>query len=668
MDIPGQDPTEHEQERIERLRRAMYSRKLSGQIRERPRRALDEGRDVVDDTWHVADEGMDSMTVAPRYIGITRKILSWFLILSVLFFIGAVGFFAYFFTFGGGSLPASPRKIDIVVQGPPQVGGGEPVQLQVTVVNRNRVPLELAELVVKFPPGTRSVTDFSTEFPVHRQSLGTIGPGESRQGTISAVFSGASGQKAPTQFELEYRVEGSSAIFVASKEYAVEFTSSPLSISVDGNTQTTSGQPVQFTVNVASNASSPIKDVALDVVYPFGFKFVNASPAPRSGSTWHLGDFQPGQRKSILIEGTLAGEQGDKRVFRIQAGTRSATSTGVSTRMADNSYEMQISQAFIGIAVNVNGENGARVSAAPGDVVPVTISYRNNLTKEVTDAVIVAKFSGIPVAGKGVEVIEGFYRSADDTILWDKTTTKGRLGNLAPGAEGTLSFSFTMPSPDVLINNLEPKVDITINAAGKRLSESGVPQNLQSSARQPVKLSTNLQIAAQALYSANPFGVSGPSKPVPNVETSYALVFTVSNTTNLVQGAKLTATLPPYVRWIGSFAPRSEKLSFNQFTGTFTWDLGDIEPGTGVDGVAPRQLAIAIGFTPSISQISQQPALVHDVVITGIDSSTGTEISRRASPDVSTNLMQIGKSSSEAIVGVDPGFSPDDAVVGAPVE
>lgn len=674
------DPSEHDNERIEQLRRAMYSRKLSGNIHERPRRELEHEKEIVGEDWKMAEPELGKMQVAPRFIGTTRSILKWLLVLSVVFFIAAAGFFGYYFILGGGSNPANPGNIDIAISGPPQVAGGEPVELQITVVNRNRVPLELADLLVTFPPGTRSVADFATELPSLRQSLGTIEPGGRRQGTISAVFAGGSGQQATVKVELEYRVTGTSAIFVTQKDYVLMYTSSPLSISIDGNTQTTSGQPVQFTVSVASNASAPTRDVVVDVTYPFGFKFTSASPVPVKGSqstsvgTWSLGDFAPGQRKSILIQGMLAGEQGDKRVFRIAAGTRTDQSQGVTNKLADNTYEMNIAQAFLGLTITTNTSQAAIVPddfepqpkvgvpiAEPGSTVTVSIQYQNNLPVVIDDAVIVARLTGLLVDGESVRVNEGFFRSSDDTVIWDKTTTAGDLASLSPGHTGVVSFSFTMPAPKSATG--DPKIDISVNAAGKRLSESGVPQSLQSSARSQIRLATDLQLAAQALYAQNPFGVKGPMPPKAGQETEYALVFTITNTTNKITDAKVTAKLPSYVRWVGSHAPRTENLSFNQFDGTFTWSLGDIAPGAGVNGTQPRQIAISVGFTPSTSQIGGQPILVQGVTLTGIDESTGIEISRKAVPDVTTNLGQIGKSSTGFTVNPDAGFLPASATV-----
>lgn len=651
----GMEPSDHEKERIEQLRRAMYSRGHENMSTERPRRMLDDVRAPVGDDWKRTEPELAGVAVAPRYLGATRAILWWLLVASIAFFVAAVAFFGYYFTFGGGSLPASPGNIDISVTGPPQIAGGEPAQLQIVVTNRNRVPLELADLVIEYPDGTRSPTDFETDFPSQRISLGTIEPGGQRQGTISAVFAGAEGERADVLVELEYRVSGSNAIFTASSQYVIEFSSSPFSVSVEGNQETVSGQPVEITVSVASNASAPVKAALLTADIPFGFSYSSATPEPlpaASGSSrvWQLGDFQPGERKFITIRGSLSGETGDRRVFRFTAGTSASGQSVIDTPLAASTYQMQIAQAFLGLSVVVNKESGINTAVAPGDSVNVTVNYQNNLSTEIQDAIIVARLSGIQIDGTTVVTSDGFYRSTDAAVLWDKSTTGGALAKLAPGARGAVSFTFQMPSSEELAAIQNPKLDVSVNAAGKRLSESNVPQNLQSTAQRSIRLATDLQIAAQGLYYANPFGSTGPMPPRANVETTYALVFTVTNTTNKISDAKMTAQLPPYVRWVGVYSPSTEKLTFNQSDGTVTWDIGEIAEGAGLNGVAPRQAAIAVGFTPSTSQIGQTPALLQDVTLTGYDAAAGANVTRKA-PNITTNILG------------DPGFSPGSATV-----
>ena len=182
--IDGIDPSSHEKEKIEQLRRAMYSRSLSPKIKDKPRRALDSETPGIGEDWKREEPELPSSTVAPAALSQMRRIMRLMVTISAAFFVGAVGFFGYYFLVGGGSTPASPGNIDISISGPVQIQSGEPTEFQIAVVNRNRTALELADLLIKYPDGTRSPTDLVTDLPSQRSSLGTIEPGERRQGSL----------------------------------------------------------------------------------------------------------------------------------------------------------------------------------------------------------------------------------------------------------------------------------------------------------------------------------------------------------------------------------------------------------------------------------------------------------------------------------------------------
>ena len=649
--------SEHDKEKIERLRRAMYSREISEGLRARPRRKLDDVRPIVDEEWHHQEPELSPSIVAPRAaIAFTRKALWWVLGAAVIFFVLAIGFFIYYFSVGGGSSPASAGNIDILISGPPQIAGGEPTQLQIAVTNRNQVPLQLADLVISYPPGTRSPTDLVTDLSSQRISLGTIEAGGRRQGTVSAVFAGEGGV-ADVKVELEYRITGSSAIFIATSEYQASLNSSPITLSVEGKQEAISGQPVEFVATLASNANTTVKDVLLTSSYPFGFTYASSDPKPArvspggSGHVWELGSISPGQKRQVTLRGSLVGEMADQRVFRFSAGVRKdATEQTISTKLSQHDVTVKISEPFLGLSVAVNKSTGENVVVAPGATVNVVVNWQNNLSTSIQDAVIVARLSGIQIDGSTVISPDGFYRSSDGVIIWDKNTTKGALGSLIGGAHGTVSFSFRMPTSEELQHVVSPTLTFTINAAGKRISEQGVPENLQSAASERVVVSSDLRVTAQGLYYANPFTSVGPLPPKAGSETTYAIVFTLTNTTSKIEGAKLTATLPTYVRWVGIYSPASEDVTFNQNNSSVTWNIGPIEPGVGTNGALPRQAAIAVGLTPSTSQIGQEPALLQDITFTGTDSSTKQSVSRDVD-DVTTNVIG------------DPGFSATQATV-----
>ena len=74
----------------------------------------------------------------------------------------------------------------------------------------------------------------------------------------------------------------------------------------------------------------------------------------------------------------------------------------------------------------------------------------------------------------------------------------------------------------------DPKLTITVKAAGKRISETNVPETLQATAVQSVRAASDLQLIAQGLYYSNPFGSTGPMPPKANSETTYAIGFSLT--------------------------------------------------------------------------------------------------------------------------------------------
>ncbi len=427
-------PERHDQEGIDKLRGAMYSRKYGNEIGPRPRHEFETEEPRIAEDWEHKEPKRTQIDLLPAMVlpkrNRTYSALKWLLGTSVLFFAGAIAFFVYYLFFGGAA-GISARNIDISVTGPAEIAGGESVDLQVTVTNRNRDALEAADLVANFPAGTRLDPSSCSESSCSI-SLGTIEPGATAAIKLPAIYQGTAGAHDSVGVQLQYQLGGSNSTFTASGNYAFVFSSAPLSIAVDGNSQTISGQLTQMTLTVSSNASQPIPGVLLSASFPFGFKLTSADPAPQDNGMWSLGTLSPGERKTITLSGTLTGETGENKVFHFIAGTQTnATSTGVDTTLGSVDLPVSIAAAFLNMALSVNDASSTNsVVVTPGQLVTVTVQYKNNLDTAITNAVVVAKLSGLPIDGTTVHSNDGFYRSTDTAVLWDKTTTQGELENV----------------------------------------------------------------------------------------------------------------------------------------------------------------------------------------------------------------------------------------------
>ena len=231
----------------------------------------------------------------------------------------------------------------------------------------------------------------------------------------------------------------------------------------------------------------------------------------------------------------------------------------------------------------------------------------------------------------------GFYSSVDNTITWDKSSNKN-LSVIEPGEKGSVSFTFkSLPlvknDTDIFKN---PQISIDVSASGKRISDTNVPEEVTTSIGKKIKVESDLAVVPRIVYFTGPFKNTGELPPVADKQTTYTVVWTVTNSSNNVSGAVARTTLPTYVKWLGVVNPAGEDISFNEAGGEVVWNIGDVERGVGVTSSA-REVAFKIGFLPSVSQVGKVPTLTSKTTLTGTDSFTGTVI-RDIKDSLSTRL------------------------------
>ncbi len=556
---------------------------------------------------------------------------------SVLFLIGAVSFFILasilavaFLFFGGRSV--STDRVDISVKGPTSIASGDTVQLLVTIDNRNPTPITNTLLTLEFPEGTRSPED-GESMPRYSDTAGDVAPGERATRTARAVISGAANQVVTIPVTFEYKIEGSNAVFVKREQYTFTITSSPVSVSVTTLGESPSGQAITVNVNVRANGVEAVENVAVLAEYPFGFQVQSTEPAPATGNLFTIGTLRPGETKNITVTGILTGQQNDERVFRFTAGVpRGEGSQALAVTYTTQEATVAITRPFLGVALALNRDTSDSVIARAGSQVSGTISWTNTLATTVLDGQIAIKVSGDAVDGRTISAANGYYRSSDQTIFFNRDTVSG-LRELQPGDTGAGSFTVPMKtgaSMNVLRN---PTMTFTVSVSGKRIGEAGVAENVTSTLTRTVKVSTDLTLATRAVRTIGPFTNTGPWPPVPDQETTYTILLSAANTVNSVGGARVTAVLPSYVTFTGKVSPADGSVTYNASTREVSWAIGDMPPGT-----TGKTAAFQIALLPSTSQQGTSPILVFPQSITGTDRFVQKQVTGTAS-DLDTKTV-----------------------------
>jgi uncharacterized protein YwbE len=260
------------------------------------------------------------------------------------------------------------------------------------------------------------------------------------------------------------------------------------------------------------------------------------------------------------------------------------------------------------------------------------VTWINNLASQITNAQVQIALSGEALDMTSVIAGTGFYRSSDNTILFNYQTNQS-LASLQPGDTGQGNFSFTTKKGSALTALRNPSISMKISIAGKRVSETNVPEVVTSTITRVIKIGTNLALSSRAVRTIGGISNTGPWPPVPNQETTYTVQYTLTNSVNSVAGATVVATLPPYVRYTAQVVPNDGTLTYDDTNHTVTWNAGDLPAGT----QTPKTLSFQIALMPSLSQQGQVVPLLTDQKISGTDRFTGKVIQGTVN-DITTQI------------------------------
>ncbi|MBI5139222.1 hypothetical protein HZA26_01285 [Candidatus Nomurabacteria bacterium] len=630
--------------RVEELTRRLFSKNYEPKAKHHSDFTYINKKDVPD-SW---PEEVPRMDFSERVLTKT-SIFKRFFIFSVAFFILALLYASYTFFISGNVV--SNDNIEISVIGNTFIGGGEELALVVGVANKNNSPLEFVDLIIEYPKS--SVGDLSGDNERLRESLGTIPAGSQRNENIKVVLFGEQGSIRPIKIYIEYRVEGSNAIFVKEKIHEVSINSTPIDLFLDAPVSLSPNQEINLDVKAVLNSVTPVSNILVKVDYPVGFQFVSATPSPSLGNNiWNLGDLAPGSEENINIKGKMVDvSDGEEKVFRVFSGLQSEKDKSMIGVIFNSlSHNVLISKPFIEARLFVNGAYKNEYVVSSKEKLTGEIHWVNNLDTKINDLEIRAKISGNALDKKSVNSQQGFYDSLQDVIIWDKNS-QNRLKEVNPGDSGIVSFTLAPTSLFSASGGMlsEPSISIEVSISGKQALAGYEVKELKDSESKKIRVSSDVGLVAKILYYSSSSANTGLIPPKVGKETTYTVSWSISNTSNNISKTEVRSTLPSWVKFVGLVSPTTEDLTFNAFTKEVVWDVGSVKKGAGITDKA-KEVFFKISFTPSLSQVDTIPTLVRDTVLTGHDDFANVDV-RISKNSLSTNLTS------------DPGFPPSGAKV-----
>ncbi|TSC71381.1 MAG: hypothetical protein G01um101470_642 [Parcubacteria group bacterium Gr01-1014_70] len=545
---------------------------------------------------------------------------------------------AVFFIFLRGKSSVTAENIFLQIEGPSRITVGEEVLFEVRFRNNNSIPLESVDVIFEFPEGTRPVTGEPPRSGTLRQriSIGRMLPNEERRELFRAFLFGKEGDTLVARATLEYRPQNSSARFGKDVSFDIAVARSPIGVAIAMPKDATVGQEIELSVDYISTTESVLQNVSLDVLYPSGFTFLSAEPAPsKDNNLWRLGNVPPGGEGHIRIRGTISGNAQESKYVTARVGIlNEETSAWSSYGQAVGSLVMR--DALLAVTVDV--DESVRNGIAPGRTLTFQINWRNNLPVSARNVVLEAVLSGEAVDYSLVKSQTGSYASASRRVVWTASQIP-EFRFVEPGAKGKVEVMVPilsqLPVKTLTDKNFVVRLDATFSTNTVPEGFGGVETTGKGSGS--VHVVTQLGYVARGLYRSGTFQNTGPLPPRVGQETTYTMSWSITSSANDMEGVSVRASLPAYVEWKNAIHPAGEPISYDPDTREIVWDAGFLIAGTGYTRPA-REVSFQVGFVPGVSDAGDTPVIMSASTAAGRDTFTGFRIEQKAAA-VTTRLL-----------------------------
>lgn len=510
------------------------------------------------------------------------------------------------------------KNLVLRVDAPESVASGEAVTWKVSFKNKNSAALESVDIIFEFPSGTLPATgDVTRPIARERRTLGRLEPGEAGEEEFRGVVFGENEEVLGGNAIVEFRPEGSSVRLAAEEGYTLAITHSQITLDFDFPEEVQRDQEVEIRVKVRSTAEQTFDDIALGITYPFTFTYTGAEPLPsEDDDIWFIGRLEPGEDKEIVIRGTVGDETNEAQTFGGRLGVYDTVRKSW-TVFSIGKREMFVRAPFLSVSSRVENVNGNVVS--PGEIVDVTIFWKNNLPVSVPNAFVETRLIGDAIDLRGFQSIDGSLDDASRTIRWVSGSTP-ELSMVDPGEEGRLKFRVRIKDPLPIQNaddrNFTVKFQTEMSAPDTPQGFEGV--NITGDTEVELKISTVVDFKQQGFYFDGRIANFGPLPPRAGEETTYVIVWSLLNQTNEVREGEIRATLPSYVKWKGVVEPSNSAIAFDEASGQVIWDVPLLPVGTGYTR-PPLEVAFQLGVTPSITHVNSSPQIISEAVAIGRD-------------------------------------------------
>ncbi|PID83515.1 hypothetical protein CSB11_00905 [Candidatus Campbellbacteria bacterium] len=619
--------------KIDELKDFLYSRK-TGEVK--PQRSTLKKREKIDLNVNWGKEKETEETKKNKeeefyQYKIRRKNSIFYiaLILSFLFFVGALAFTFFFVSFSKNEISLSDIEISVI--GPNSVKSGEDLPFSVVIDNPSDIVYEDIDLTLTYPASTVKTLEKEFVKTENRQIKKKLKAKGKLVEQFNVILSGNIGEKKDIGIEIFYKGENYSGVLNKQSNYTVEIDSSPVAIELSYPRKVNSSEEFNIDINVLSNVTDTVYDLILVGKYPIGFEVISTNPEPWFVETmenvFKIDEIKPGEKKSIKIKGILKGELGEEKYFNFAIGDTFDFKNEMRTLFAEKQDKITIKKPDINFALVTNEDNEYKDAIySAGDIVGLDFILENNLSNPISNIKVTADIVGDIYDPISARSQRGFFDSNKSRFTWDKNLSNS-FKFLAGKKQIKEKINFSLFDFDKILKNYikDPEIKLDFKIYGNSLESAEAKSEIYAEFEKKIKLRTNLFFSEKVLYSEGPFENTGEPDPVVGEKTTYTIAWEIKNSSSDVENIKISAKIPYYVKYLDKTSPNGSYFKYNKETRILTLDYKKIDAFTGYKNES-KVAYFQVAYNPTAPHVGTSPILIGEKKVIGLDKFTNEKI------------------------------------------
>lgn len=505
------------------------------------------------------------------------------LIISFLF-LGGVAWAGFFYFQPQSQFSESDIRFSVV--GDEKAQAGEEVHYRVRYHNSQNVPLSQASLNVRYPAGfefARSSKD-PTNKDKNTWNIGAISKQSGSYIDIYGKLYGDIDEKQSLRAFMNYKPANFSSEFQKVSSLSTKIDSSPITASLSGPGQLSSGSTGEWVINLESSKIEPIKNLVVQIEPEAKFRLTEASPKTREidKRSWEISELE--DQKQISFKGLFESDEAKNPNIKVRVYYRKNNIQEEDYLLAKADKEIKINRTDVQTSIVINGATND-FSVRPGQVLNTSVKLENTGNQPMKDVKAKITFdapsnSRQAILEKSILYWRNVSNTKDGDIEGDQIDEDTRRGTitwtgdqipelqmLKPG--DTVNIDFSLPVKDSSVIDLTT-YDTSIATAVADVQYSlGDSRETVSTNKMNITINSDTRITTQDTVTKND-----------KDEKIHSVKWVLKNSFHKLEDIKIEADVYGDIEWMeDALNTTAGKAEFNQGSQKLTWNIEDITSG-----------------------------------------------------------------------------------------